>query len=263
MDPEITNLIYERSEFTDSPLKSRNLGATEPLSVGSGEGSPEQIIEEFSEQRLNPQSILAPSEEKRRRAKSSLRMKYEAEVEIIQRKLGSLDQMRETLGLSQRKMCQLLLVDPSAWTRWNNGEDDAPPHIYRMLQWYLALQEKYPALDVNFWLSTVAQVRAPNEVLELRARILALEKDYEEKTRELERALAQTNQNLVQAAIAAQKTSENFSAREDRSDLQLKLAALNSAVTEADGRSSSKLHALAMGVSIGAALMAALQFLLS
>jgi hypothetical protein len=26
-----------------------------------------------------------------------------------------------------------------------------------MLQWYLALQDKYPALDVNFWLNTVSK----------------------------------------------------------------------------------------------------------
>lgn len=55
-------------------------------------------------------------------------------------------------------MAQLLLVDPSAWTRWTKGGDEAPPHIYRMLQWYLALEEKYPALDVKFWLQTVTQL---------------------------------------------------------------------------------------------------------
>ena len=93
-----------------------------------------------------------------KRAKSSLRLKYEAETQVIERKLGDLESIREKLGLSQRKIAQLLLVDPSAWTRWTKGQDQAPPHIYRMLQWYLALEDKYPALDVNFWLSNVAQV---------------------------------------------------------------------------------------------------------
>lgn len=101
------------------------------------------------------------------RSKSSLRMKYEAESISIQKKLGDLEDIRNALGISQRKMCQLLLVDPSAWTRWtksqngnlkgDNGTTQVPPHIYRMLQWYLAIQDKYPALDVHFWLQTVAQ----------------------------------------------------------------------------------------------------------
>jgi transcriptional regulator with XRE-family HTH domain len=107
---------------------------------------------------LRHEPARPPSGPVSRRPKSSLRLKYEAETHVIERKLGSLEAIRSTLGLSQRKMAQLLLVDPSAWTRWTKGEDQAPPHIFRMLQWYLALQEKYPALDVNFWLNTVAQV---------------------------------------------------------------------------------------------------------
>jgi len=101
-----------------------------------------------------------------KRAKSSLRLRYEAETQVIQRKLGDLESIREKLGLSQRKMAQLLLVDPSAWTRWTKGDDQAPPHIFRMLQWYLALEEKYPALDVNFWLNTVAQTTEKSSALQ-------------------------------------------------------------------------------------------------
>ncbi len=102
----------------------------------------------------------APS---RSRPKSSLRLRYEAEVALIKRKLGSLEDMRRQLGLPQRKLCQLLLVDPSAWTRWNREGEDAPPHIYRMLQWYLALQDKYPALEPGFWLQTIARTKEPLE----------------------------------------------------------------------------------------------------
>lgn len=103
------------------------------------------------------EGVRTPSVHDAQRAKSSLRLKYEAERQVIERKLGSLESIRESLGLSQRKMAQLLLVDPSAWTRWTKGAEAAPPHVYRMLQWYLALEEKYPALDVNFWLNTVGQ----------------------------------------------------------------------------------------------------------
>jgi transcriptional regulator with XRE-family HTH domain len=106
-----------------------------------------------------------PSNESRQgqavRAKTSLRIRYEAEVQVIKRKLGNLEDIRKTLGLSQRKISQLLFVDPSAWTRWTKGGDEAPPHIYRMLQWYLALEDKYPTLDTGFWLSTVSRISEP------------------------------------------------------------------------------------------------------
>lgn len=90
------------------------------------------------------------------RSKTSLRMKYEAEVNIIQQKLGSLEEIRASLGLSRRKMCQLLMVDPSAWTRWTSGKTTVPPHIFRALQWYLAINEKYPGLGTAYWLSSLS-----------------------------------------------------------------------------------------------------------
>lgn len=79
------------------------------------------------------------------RQKSSQRMRYEAELELIKKNLGQLEGIRHKLGLSKRKMCQLLMVDPSAWTRWSTEGNDAPPHIYRALQWYMALMTKDPA----------------------------------------------------------------------------------------------------------------------
>lgn len=78
------------------------------------------------------------------RSKTSLRLKYEAETAVIQKKIGHLEDIRSSLGLSRRKMAQLLLVDPSAWTRWTKNEDSAPPHIFRSLQWYMALIDKQP-----------------------------------------------------------------------------------------------------------------------
>jgi hypothetical protein len=46
------------------------------------------------------------------RSKTSLRMVYEAQVLVIKKQLGSLEKIRTHLGLSQRKMSQLLMVDP-------------------------------------------------------------------------------------------------------------------------------------------------------
>lgn len=76
------------------------------------------------------------------RVKSPFRMQYAAETKIFINQYGNLENIRQNLGFSRRKMCQLLLVDPSAWTRWMKDESKVPPHIYRALEWYLALNEK-------------------------------------------------------------------------------------------------------------------------
>lgn len=146
----------EIDRIVESPESNRETPGTPP-----GPPVKSQIASEKSDSRDSFQ----------RRAKSSLRLKYEAETHVIERKLGDLEAIRGKLGLTQRKMAQLLLVDPSAWTRWTKGGDEAPPHIYRMLQWYLALEEKYPALDVNFWLNTVAQVTEKSERIDIESRI--------------------------------------------------------------------------------------------
>lgn len=99
-------------------------------------------------------------------ARSSLRQRYEAESRVIEKRIGSLESVREQLGLSQRKIAQLLLVDPSAWTRWTQGHTAAPPHIWRALAWYLALQDKYPALDAAFWLNGVARAGSSEAAIE-------------------------------------------------------------------------------------------------
>lgn len=72
-------------------------------------------------------------EEMRSVSRSSQRLRYMAEVEVLKRDLGSLEQVRGAMNLSRRKMCQLLLVDPSAWTRWSKDESKVPPHIWKML----------------------------------------------------------------------------------------------------------------------------------
>lgn len=86
------------------------------------------------------------------KAKTSLRITYEAQVEVLKRQLGDLESIRERLGLSQRKISQLLMVDPSSWTRWTKKGDEAPPQIWRALQWYLALQDKIPGLSNQYFL---------------------------------------------------------------------------------------------------------------
>jgi transcriptional regulator with XRE-family HTH domain len=81
------------------------------------------------------------------RAKTSLRMLYEAKAQIIRKQLGGLKGIQKQLSLSQRKLAQLLMVDPSTWNRWSKQEDSIPPHIWRSLEWYLALQDQVPGLS--------------------------------------------------------------------------------------------------------------------
>lgn len=147
------------------------------------------------------------------RARSPLRLKYEAETELIRRKLGDLEDIRRTLGLSQRKMCQLLFVDPSAWTRWTKSGEHAPPHIYRMLQWYLALQEKYPALDVNFWLQTVAQTRNPQENDARDRRIAELSTEQARLQEELRQLRVFSGHNLMTQSREVEKASQTLSSQ--------------------------------------------------
>lgn len=101
------------------------------------------------------------------RSKTSLRINYEAQVSVIRRQTGSLESVRTELGLSQRKMAQLLMVDPSSWTRWTKQGDEAPPHIWRALQWYLALREKIPGLTPHYFTGTNPQILHQKALAEL------------------------------------------------------------------------------------------------
>lgn len=123
------------------------------------------------------------------RLKSSLRLGYEAQVRVIRGQIGDLERVRESLGLSQRKISQLLLVDPSAWTRWTRPGGEAPPHVWRSLQWYLAMKEKIPGLTPQYFLNGGPQMLSEGnlkkmslqkqendqQIAALRQRILELE----------------------------------------------------------------------------------------
>lgn len=111
---------------------------------------------------------IAPGETRQNEpgAKTALRLRYEAEKQVIQQQIGSLETIRQQLGLSRRKICQLLLVDPSAWSRWTRSTQEAPPHIYRALHWYLLLQTQEPALNYRVWLAGIGQERRPDAVVQ-------------------------------------------------------------------------------------------------
>jgi hypothetical protein len=93
------------------------------------------------------------------RIKSSNRMLYEAQVKAIRQQVGELEDIREKMGLSQRKICQLLMVDPSAWNRWTQEDGTAPPHIWRALQWYFALKKELPGINESYFLGHEFRLR--------------------------------------------------------------------------------------------------------
>lgn len=133
-----------------------------------------QAISKDRESTPNPY-LETPQRVQEERVQSSQKMKYSAEVTLIKRTHGDLEGIRSKIGLSQRKMCQLLMVDPSAWTRWTKSENEAPPHIYRALQWFLLLQEKDPNAGTPYsWLQSVARPSLP------RSEIKALESELRE-----------------------------------------------------------------------------------
>lgn len=98
---------------------------------------------ETENNRFNASNFI---ETRRPRILTPNRIKYESESLYIRTKIGGLNGVQKTLGLSQRKICQLLLVDPSCWSRWQKDEARVPPSVWKTLEWYLILREKHP-----FW----------------------------------------------------------------------------------------------------------------
>ncbi len=69
-----------------------------------------------------------------------------AELADLRRRYGSLESIREELGLSRRQICERLFVDPSAWSRWTaGGQDRAPLRSYKSL--VTMLEQKRASAD--------------------------------------------------------------------------------------------------------------------
>ena len=132
---------------------------------------------------METEASISPQGSPRNRSKSPHRIHYEAQVEVIRRQLGDLEKIRQDWGLSQRKICQLLMVDPSAWTRWTKQGEMAPPHIYRALQWYGILQEKIPGLTPQYFIGKDPEV--------LHQRTMAEIHHQTQRREEFEEALSQ------------------------------------------------------------------------
>ncbi len=79
-------------------------------------------------------------------------MTFEAKAERIKKQLGSLDAVIKSLGINQRQMAQLLLVDPSTMNRWIKNQEQVPPHIWRSIEWYMTLEQKTPGLSAEHFI---------------------------------------------------------------------------------------------------------------
>ncbi len=158
-----------------------------------------QELEDFDKPENEGESAL--------KSKSSLRMHYEAQAQVIQNQIGDLETVRARLGLSARKMCQLLLVDPSAWTRWKKGENP-PPHVWRALQWFMTIQEKIPGLTPQYFVGKDPAVVQENILAQFREVQLQSENlhqknvDLEGKVKNLEGAVRANRVTAIIMGIA-------------------------------------------------------------
>lgn len=138
------------------------------------------------------------------RVKTSNRINYEAQVDVIRKQIGDLENIRSKLQLSQRKIAQLLLVDPSAWSRWVSKGETAPPHIYRALQWYMTLQEQVPGLNASYFLQKDTQglkseikTYAEGRLADMELQIKQAQQDTEEQFKNLYSDLKERTDKIV------------------------------------------------------------------
>ena len=102
--------------------------------------------------------------EKRPRAISAHRRRNMEIASKLKTELGNLDDIRGHLGLNKKEMAELLLVDPSAWSRWSKNESKVPLHVWRSLDWYLRLKDTE--------VSTSEEPMQSAQIEELRAEVM-------------------------------------------------------------------------------------------
>lgn len=86
-------------------------------------------------------SLLKPIIPKHQKKDEVTHSKQKNHLEFLKKSLGDLENIRLRLGLSQRKMGELLMVDPSNWNRWVKRPETVPGSVYQSLHWYLQLRK--------------------------------------------------------------------------------------------------------------------------
>jgi hypothetical protein len=149
----------------------------------------EELYSRLSYSDGNADKVLG--EKKRNRSRT--RIFNEASAELIRKRIGGLQGFINSLQLTPRRTCELLLIDPSTWSRWKANENLVPPHSWRAMEWYLALQDKIPGLSTQYFLtkeSGVTQVSIEKMVRE------ELKKQYQKELLELGKLAFETTQKL-------------------------------------------------------------------
>lgn len=115
----------------------------------------------------------------------SARDRNEITASMIKKQIGDIEQVRALMGLNKRKMCELLLIDPSTWTRWTTGKTNPPTWVYRTLQWGLAVMDKHPEFHPLIKNQGVSELNRsnPKELKKLVNEIDDIKKDLQKWTR--------------------------------------------------------------------------------
>ncbi len=132
--------------------------------------------------------------------------KYGSAIQEIQKQHGGLEDMRVKLNISRKQICDFLMVDPSAWSRWTAGEKGGdrsavPPHVYRTMA--LIMASSGVQADSAF---TPATVRA---VARVTTPPISHNPPLDEYP-QMNQALASQNETLREKLETAQKQNEKF-----------------------------------------------------
>ena len=54
----------------------------------------------------------------------------------------SMKELRESTGLNRKEFCEKFDIPYRTMTEWELGHRSAPPYVYRLLSYYVEMQEK-------------------------------------------------------------------------------------------------------------------------
>ena len=69
---------------------------------------------------------------------------YKAEINIMSEQSfqKSMKELRESTGLNRKEFCEKFDIPYRTMTEWELGHRVAPPYVYRLLSYYVEMQEK-------------------------------------------------------------------------------------------------------------------------
>ena len=69
---------------------------------------------------------------------------FEEEISIMSEQSfqKSMKELRESTGLNRKEFCEKFDIPYRTMTEWELGHRSAPPYVYRLLSYYVEMQEK-------------------------------------------------------------------------------------------------------------------------